>query len=340
MLYIRQVKHLAHRLGITVRVLEKVAEAPERWCKELVLLDPAKPTKPRDVLSVRGQLREIQSRMLRNILLPALPVSQFSHGGIRGRHIKTNVEPHLESAFVLTTDISAFFPSISHDRVYQLFTESFHCAPDVGRFCTKLCTHDHYLALGLITSPILADQVLAEVDERIAGACRSAGLVYTRYVDDLTISGPFDLKRSGFPGLFQRILVEHGLHINPEKHCFGRITKVPITKIRINGGHLDVRREYLAGLERQLAGARRLAAGDQFDSLYYTAGQIWGRIQFVCWVNPGRRRTLVPQFRAIRWDKVSEEAERRGLIAAKPSLVERNSFATVPSVSAIALAPS
>lgn len=327
MLRIRQVKHLAHRLSVTVKVLEKVAESPNRWYTELVVRDPAKPTKPRDVLSIRGQLRAIQSRMLRTILLPVLPVSQFSHGGVRRRHIKTNVEPHVGSDFVFTTDISAFFPSISHDSVYQLFTKTFQCAPDVARFCTKLCTHDHHLALGLITSPMLADQVLADVDERIAGACRNAGLVYTRYVDDLTISGPFDLQRSGFPELFQRILAQHGFCINPEKHCFGRITEVPITKIRVNGGHLDVRREYLAQLERQLADARSLAAGDQFDGLYYTEGQIWGRIQFVSWVNPGRRRTLVREFRAIRWDKVSEEAERRGLIAAKKTLTKKTSTA-------------
>jgi hypothetical protein len=49
---------------------------------------------------------------------------------------------------------------------------------------------------------------------------------------------------------------------------------------------------------------------------------------------------VVPQYRAIRWDKVSEEAKRRGLVAAKKLLVKRNSFATVPSVPAIALAPS
>ena len=329
MLRIRQVKHLAHRLGVTVKVLEKVAETPKRWCEELELHDPARPTKKRDVLNVRGQLREMQSRMLRNVLLPALPVSEFSHGGVRGRNIKTNVEPHLKSPFVFTTDISAFFPSISNSRVYRLFAGAFECSPDVARFCTRLCTYEHHLALGLITSPILADQVLAEVDERIAEACRSAGLVYTRYVDDLTISGSFDLQRSGFPGLFERILMEHGLHINPDKHCLGRITGVPITKIRVNRGHLDVRREYLAEVERQLADAARLAAGGQFNGPYYTQGQLCGRVQFVCWVNPSRRRTLVRQFRAIRWDKVSEEAKRRGLVASKKSLTKRTLGATI-----------
>jgi RNA-directed DNA polymerase len=324
MLHIQQVKHLAHRLGLAVNALEKIAESPDRWCEELVLLDPAKPTKPRDVLNVRGQLRQIQSRMLRNILLPALPESQFSHGGVRCRHIKTNIAPHLESAFAFTTDISDFYPSISHNRVYRLFVGTFECSPDVARICTRLFTHDHHLALGLITSPILADQVMHPIDERIVQACRKANLVYTRYVDDLTISGGYDLEKSGFARLVQRILADHGFDLNPNKHRFGRLEDgTPITKIRINRGHPDVRREYLAELERQLADMQRLAGGEKFEGPYYTGGQIWGRIQFVAWVNPGRRRALLRQFRAINWAKVSVEAERRGLVADKKRLTKR-----------------
>ena len=324
MLRIRQVKHLARRLDVTVRILEKVAEYPERWCQELVLLDPAKPTKHRDVLDVQGHLRQLQSRMLRNVLLPALTVSRFSHGGVRGRHIKTNIEPHLESVFVFTTDISNFYPSISHNRVYRLFVQEFQCSPDVARICTKLCTYDHHLALGLITSPILADQMMQSIDGRIGQACDKARLLYTRYVDDLTISGHYDLESSGFANLIERIMAEHGFLLNPAKHRFGRLAEgVPITKIRVIRGHPDVRREYLVELERQLLDARRLADGHQFDGPYYPEGQIRGRVQFVCWVNPGRRRTLLRQFRSICWDRVSKEARRIGLVATKKSLLKR-----------------
>ena len=236
--------------------------------------------------------------MLRQVLLPKLPVSEFSHGGVRGRHIKTNVEQHMESTFVFTADISNFYPSISHNRVYRLFAEDFACSPDVARICTKLCTYKHRLALGLITSPILADQVMRPIDARIGGLCRKAGLVYTRYVDDLTISGPFDLEESGFAALVQRILTEHGFKANPLKNCFGRLADgVPITKIRVNRGHLDVRREYLDELERQIADASALATGGEFHGPYFTDAQIWGRVQFVCWINPGRRRTLLRDFR-------------------------------------------
>jgi hypothetical protein len=321
MLYIRQVKHLASHLGESVEHLKEVAESPRRWCEELELVDPAKPDKQRTVLNVFGPLRKLQARMLRHVLLPKLPVSQFSHGGVRGRHIKTNVQQHITSTFVFTADVSDFYPSVSHNRVYRLFVRDFACSPDVARICTKLCTYKHHLALGLITSPILADQVMRPIDARIAGVCRDARLIYTRYVDDITISGCFDLQESGFANLVQRILSDHGFRANPLKNCFGRLADgVPITKVRVKRGRLDVRKQYVEEVERQIEDASALANGSDFLGPYYTEAQIWGRIQFVCWINPGRRQTLLRKYRAVAWRKASEEARKRGLVATKKSL--------------------
>jgi hypothetical protein len=328
MLEIRQLKHLAARLGVSLECLEEVADSADRWCDELELLDPAKPNKQRMVLNIFGPLRKIQAKMLRQVLLPKLHVSEFSHGGVRGRHIKTNVVQHIKSTFVFTADISDFYPTISHDRVYGLFAKNFGCSPDVARICTKLCTYKHHLALGLITSPILADQMMRPIDARIGAACHKAGLVYTRYVDDIAISGAFNLEESGFSVLVQGILREHGFKANPDKNCFGRLADgVPITKIRINRGHLDVRREYLNELERQISDAASLAVDGDFRGPYYTESQIWGRVQFVCWVNPGRRKTLLGKYRTVPWQKVNEEARHRGLIATTKRLQRRHNLA-------------
>ena len=144
---------------------------------------------------------------------------------------------------------------------------------------------------------MLADQVMRRIDARIAGLCRDAGLVYTRYVDDLTISGPFDLKESGFSALVQRILDRTRVQSEPAQYCFGRLADgVPITKIRVKHGHLDVRKEYMEELERQIADALALTTGGEFGVRTITEAQIWGRVQFVCWINPGRRRDLLRKF--------------------------------------------
>ncbi len=321
MIGIRQVKHLVAILDTTPEELKAVLDSPESFYEELILRDPKKPDKQRIVVDVQGTMRAYQLRLYKRVLLPKLAPSMHSHGGVKNRSIKTNAEPHLRSSHAFKTDISNYYPSIHHSRIYRLFTNSFGCSPDVARICTRICTYHHHLALGLITSPILADQILRRVDRRIAGLCAKNQLVYTRYVDDITISGRYDLEKSGFARLIGEILQEDGFKTNPEKNLFGLLERdLTITNLRMVRGHLDVRLEYVDELIRQIDDAASLARGDEFEGPYYTPGQILGRVRFVCWVNPGRRFDLIRRFRSIQWQEVRAKARERKYEAERKTL--------------------
>jgi RNA-directed DNA polymerase len=322
MLNLRQVDHLAATIGFPVSELREVAKQSREFYQRLELHDPMKPGRIREVLNVKGAMRVVQDRLSNKIFSRKLKPSPYSHGGVKGRDIKSNAQAHASSVFVFTSDISAFYPTISHFRVYQLFNKRLGCTPDVAHLLTPLCTYRHHLALGLITSPILAEQVLAPLDVRLGRACAKAKLTYTRYVDDITISGSFDLEISGFSALVAEILRQSGFRINPDKNHFGRIDDgTPITKISIKNGHPDVRREYLVELDRQLDATEQLAKGGPFEGLYFTREQIRGRINFVKWINPGRERPLARKFNSINWKTVRKEAERRGYVVARKRLV-------------------
>lgn len=324
MLRIRQTKHLIEALGVTNEEIASVISSPSEYYEELILTDPKKPQKPRTVVNVKGAMRTLQSRLYRRILLRKIEPSVYSHGGVRGRSIKTNVEPHLGSSFAFRTDISDFYPSVHFRRVYRLFTERLECSPDVARICTKICTYRHHLALGLICSPILADQILERVDRRLGGACAKQKLRYTRFVDDIAISGPFDLARSGFAEMVERILAQDGFRVNPTKHVFGSLSdNCTITNLREVRGHLDVRREYIEELNRQLSDASSLSHDGDFEGPYYTYGQILGRVRFVCWVNPGRRRDLMTRFRSVNWRAAKAIARKRGYEVCKKTLTKQ-----------------
>jgi RNA-directed DNA polymerase len=328
MLKLARLDHLATRLGVSVTDLRRITSNVPSYCQEMLLIDPEKPDKHREVIKVSGELREIQERLYRRVLLPKLKPSIQSHGGVHGRHILTGVSEHKNSTFLFTTDISSFFPSISYRRIYNLFQQRFMCSPDVSRECTLLCTFRHHLALGLITSPILADQIALPIDRRIFSMAARLKLVYTRFVDDVAVSGQFDLdeKTSSIPQTVSNIFSSCGFAIQRKKHTFGRLDHGhSITKIQIKNGHFDVQTAYVEKIEQQLNFARKLAAGERTEGLYYCEGQVRGRVEFVKWVNPGRGRQLLRKFQSVQWDLVRKKAMEFGLETAKVRLIPKTS---------------
>jgi len=310
-------------LQTTLRSLKGVLGKAEEFYEELVLVDPHKPGKRRLVINPMGKLRSLQNRFYARILLPNLDRSGYSHGGVPGRNILTNVRPHLGQAFLFTTDLCDFYPSVHRQRVFDLFVR-LGCSAWVAQLCTQICTYQHHLAQGLPTSPILADYLLRPVDERIAAACGNHNLVYTRFVDDIAISGPFDLDRSGFPTLVRRILSENGFAVNEDKDHFGRVAEgTAVTGIRFPRGHPDVQRAYADEVARQLKDAANLGQRKAFDGPYYTESQIRGRVRFICWINPRRRRALLHKLAQVNWKQVRAEAQNRGLEVIKKKLVRQ-----------------
>ena len=312
---------LAGALQVSCRHLLEVLERADDYYEELVLLDPNRPGKHRRVVNPRGKLRAFQARFYQRVLTSTLPRSRYSHGGVPGRSILTNVRPHLGQSFVFTTDVSDFFPSIHQQRIFDLFGR-LGCSPEVASLCTRLSTYRHCLAQGLVTSPILADFLMRAVDKRIEGIRYKHDLVYTRFMDDLAISGPFDLARSGIPKLVRRILQENGFEVNQDKDQFGRLAKgATVTGIRFPHGHPDVRRTYVEEVVRQVRDATSLGRAQPFQGPYYTQAQITGRVRFICWVNPGRRMAVLPLLRRIDWVRVRAEAQKRGLEMVTKTLV-------------------
>src|SRR5262249_5116134 len=116
---------------------------------------------------------------------------------------------HIGQQFVYTADIKKFFPGIHHSSVRRLFLR-LGCSEEVATLLTRICTFDYHLAQGFVTSLILADQAFGLADERILRLCEAKKLVYTRFVDDLTLSGPFDLEQSGIPTTIATILYKTG----------------------------------------------------------------------------------------------------------------------------------
>jgi RNA-directed DNA polymerase len=130
-----------------------------------------------------------------------------AYGYIRGRSTIENASPHCGKRFLLKADIHNFFPSISFERIYNKFI-SLEIKPEVAKILTHIVTIDNSLPLGLHSSPMLANLVCMELDKQFYDLALKYNCSYTRYADDISISGNVDvpskeeinyiLKKQGF----------------------------------------------------------------------------------------------------------------------------------------------
>jgi RNA-directed DNA polymerase len=132
-------------------------------------------------------LKSVQRRILSGLLRP-VPLSKAAHGCVPGRSAGSNAAVHLNAPCVAKLDIRNFFPSASYLAVYHLWTR-LGFGPDLARVLTLLTTFHGRLPQGAPTSPALANLVLSPVDSELERLSRDLGLKYTRFLDDLTLSG-------------------------------------------------------------------------------------------------------------------------------------------------------
>jgi hypothetical protein len=314
MLSLRTPSDLAEAIGFDLDFVINVLKTADRYLNRFVIQRPN--GKPRPVVSASSPLYNLQRWFFIRVLSPNFKPSPQSHGGIPSRSIKTNAAVHVGQQFIYTTDVSDFFPSIRFERVRAWFERS-GCSATVSRMCARLCTADGRLQQGLLTSPFIADQLMKPVDLEISRMCEKQRrpLVYSRYVDDLTITGQFNLEQSRIPHLVRRILRLHGFRAKVEKEQFGTLNEgVPVTKVRIRHGKFDVVKEYASEVVRSIHDHISLVSGGDFTGPYLTQAELWGKVSFICWVNPGREPELFSLLGRIDWERAFEEASRRGLL--------------------------
>ncbi|MEJ6643039.1 MAG: reverse transcriptase family protein [Akkermansiaceae bacterium] len=170
---------------------------------------------------------KIAQRRILDTILEQIPLHDAAHGFRKERSIRTYAEPHCGKRVVVRMDLADFFPSVTQARVTGLFRMLSYRDP-VAKHLAGLCTHgapkritrdlrlqQRHLPQGAPTSPYLANAIAFRLDCRLSGLAKSAGLVYTRYADDLAFSG--ERITESFRDLVNVIILEEGFLINPRK---------------------------------------------------------------------------------------------------------------------------
>lgn len=196
---------------------------------------PKKSGGTRTLSAPHRKLAAAQQWILHNILAK-LPVEGAAHGFVASRSILSNATPHVGKQVLVNMDLENFFPSITLPRVRSVFVRLGY-SPAVASILALLCTEcprrevlyngaKYFVATGprglpqgACTSPALSNQVARRLDKRLQGLATKLDLTYTRYADDLTLSGDQSVReRVGYVlARVRHIAEDEGFVINNKK---------------------------------------------------------------------------------------------------------------------------
>jgi len=196
--------------------------------------------------------------------------------GVKKRSIIENAKAHRKGRWLMHLDIKNFFPSVNYKRIENIFL-SLGCPDVIAETFTKLTTLDYQLPQGAPTSPMLANLVLHNFDTRILRLCQLRGFKYTRFYDDIVISG----KRSPeeiYPKCCT-IIKQEGLSFNKDKKDIQTAEKgLVVTGILVKQGELYITPK----LRKELYGELRAIQQGEFEGeLIKAKRKLRGQIDFL-----------------------------------------------------------
>ncbi|MFW6016387.1 MAG: retron St85 family RNA-directed DNA polymerase [bacterium] len=161
------------------------------------------------------KLKAVQAWIL-NEILNKIPVENVATAFVKNKNIKTNAEKHVGNRFFICLDIKDFFGSISAKWVYNLF-KSVGYGEHISHILVNYCTYKKALPQGGVTSPALSNILCKRLDRRILGYVGARNITYTRYADDITISGNDMGILIGCLEFVERIIKSEGFTLNYNK---------------------------------------------------------------------------------------------------------------------------
>jgi retron-type reverse transcriptase len=204
---------LARNLGCAVSDIRHYADAVDRrpFYQRIRIPKRGKPTKFRVVFKAEQRLALIQKNTL-GWISQYVEFPACVQGFVQKRSIATNARIHLQSRSVLHADIRDFFGSIREPAVVDAF-RTLGCAPDVATALAALCTLSGRLPQGSSASPAIANIVCQGLDAELQLLARANGCKYSRYADDITISGDALPRQDEVAS----VLARHGFSVREDK---------------------------------------------------------------------------------------------------------------------------
>lgn len=280
----------------------------------------------------KPRLKAVQ-RLLLSRVLHGIPPHEAAHGFRPRRSVATYAAPHAGRAVVLRMDLEGFFASVSVGRVYGVLRTAGYPEP-VAHCLAGLCTtvlprsawarvprpadpalaDAHWrlgrrlaaphLPQGAPTSPVLANLAAHRLDVRLSALAASWGGVYTRYADDLALSGGRGWGRgtSRLLDAVAAVAASEGFRVNDRKTAV-----LPRAGRQVLGGLVVNERPHVGRAEVDRLKAvlhncvRHGPASQNREGVPDFRGHLTGRVAWVAQHDAVRGARLRAQLAAVDW---------------------------------------
>jgi len=187
---IASIESLASTLSISQAQLIYVADNAERYYS----ISKKSTLKPdgtyRITYRVAYPLKIIQERIKTQIfdavIFPSYLQAARDENNPRG--YIANAHSHVGQTILLKEDIRKFFPSIRPIYVHKMWKYLFHFPEEVANILTKLTTYQDGVPQGAKTSAAISNLIFWDKEPYLIVRLQERGFVYTRYIDDISIS--------------------------------------------------------------------------------------------------------------------------------------------------------
>lgn len=277
----------------------------------------------------RARLKAVQRRLLDGVL-SRVPPHEAACGFTPGRSLLDHARQHVGQAVLMRFDLRDFFGSVRAARVHALFA-ALGYSTAVSRALTALATsrvpepylmrwrdeglidHEHaarlriaHLPQGAPTSPALANLCAFNLDLRLAALAQSCGARFSRYADDLVISGGKGLaaRRLQLEALVGAMAGEEGFALQHRKtHCATRAGAQRVCGLVVNDKPNLPRAEF----DRLKAVLHRCAIegprAQNRNGIADWRGHLIGRVSWAAQVNPEKAERLSALLSRIDWTR-------------------------------------
>jgi retron-type reverse transcriptase len=252
---------LCQKLGLVHHFVLEVAKNPDVYYEHFERAK--KKGGVRKISASTGRLKRIQRQIL-DSLLATVAMPAHVHGSVKGRSIVTNAAAHVGQDVVINVDLKNFFDTVDSATIQKIFQKQSGMENESAHVFANLCTYQNHLPQGAPTSPALANLAAFELDEMIL-AILKGDYNYSRYVDDITISGTKDIV-SLLPQIYEAIEA-CGFTSNLEKtRILRQSVRQSVTGIVVNK-KLNPSKRFIRKVRQNLYYCKRFGLNEHCESL-------------------------------------------------------------------------